>query len=404
MRLLLFLLLTSTASASDADGRGAYAAGSSETREDDEESGKRRGTSQAPTALALDEESGAQLIAGAAIEAALERGLGHLSERLETQSDGSLPCTQGDDHSPVGVTALGALAFMAAGNTPGRGPHGPEVERMVRYLLSRVTSGDEAHAGYVTDERDRNSRMHGHGLATLALAQAYEASPTSPRGRRIASALEAAVDLIEGSQSLEGGWYYDPGKGTQHEGSITVCVLQALRAARNCGVHVEPQVIARALDYLGRLQDETGGFMYALSEPRTSVALTGACLASMHATGTYDGKVVEEGYAFIWRELALRDEARARGLHAKEPLFPYYERFYLAQALWQHRDRKTYEEWARRELERVLGSQNEDGSWSDLRHDDRGRSVRERYGSSYATSMNCLFLALPGGVLPILQR
>ena len=58
-----------------------------------------------------------------------------------------------------------------------------------------------------------------------------------------------------------------------------------------------------------------------------------------------------------------------------------------------NRDPKIFAEWAREETKRVLATQRKDGSWTD-----------RRYGSSYATAMNCLFLALPDGLLPIFQR
>ena len=46
----------------------------------------------------------------------------------------------------------------------------------------------------------------------------------------------------------------------EHEGSVTVCLVQALRGARNSGVRVDGTVIQRAIGYVESLQDETGGF------------------------------------------------------------------------------------------------------------------------------------------------
>ena len=209
---------------------------------------------------------------------------------------------------------------------------------------------------------------------------------------------------IEEAQSLEGGWYYKPRAAGELEGSITVCVVQALRAAKEAGVWVDLEVIGRAIDYVKRLQAEDGGFMYALGQPETSVALTAACLSTLHATGIYSGNEVENGYDFIWRELGLREVARERDAIGQEARFPFYERFYLSQALWQHPDEREFQRWYAEERERVLLDQRADGSWPDVRLSERGIRVRDRYGSSYSTAMNCLFLALPEGVLPILQR
>ena len=64
-----------------------------------------------------------------------------------------------------------------------------------------------------------------------------------------------------------------------------------------------------------------------------------------------------------------------------------------AQALWQHADAKVFEAWAREERKSVLVAQKDDGSWHD-----------PQFGDAFATAMNCLFLEIPLGLLPIFQR
>ena len=46
---------------------------------------------------------------------------------------------------------------------------------------------------------------------------------------RIARALDASAALIQRSQTAEGGWFYQPTAGVDHENSVTVVELQALR-------------------------------------------------------------------------------------------------------------------------------------------------------------------------------
>ena len=335
---------------------------------------------------------------------ALERGLAFLATQQDLEPDGSFPAGEVETWSPVGVTSICALAFLAGGSTPGRGPHQDRVERALTYLLDRVAPAHSPAPGYIHDEGDHHSRMHGHGLATLALAQAYSVSPSSPLGRRTAEALDAALACIASAQTLEGGWYYEPEATTEHEGSITVCIVQALRAAKDSGLHVESQIIARAVDYVRRLQQENGGFAYALSLPeKTSVALTAAGLATLHATGEYEGSAVQEAYDWLWRELLSREQARSAGDLSLEARFPFYERFYLAQALWQNPDRSAFERWFAKERELILRKQRKDGSWVDRRYES-GKGRDQAYGSCYSTAMNCLFLALPDGILPIFQR
>jgi hypothetical protein len=169
--------------------------------------------------------------------------------------------------------------------------------------------------------------------------------------------------------------------------------VQALRAARNSGVKVDSSVITKAVDYVARSQKPDGSFRYALGNDRSSVALTAAAISTLNAAGTYRGPIVDAGYEYVWRELVAREEGAGLLEPAKQPAFPYYERLYLAQALFQHEDEGVFRRWFEREREHMLAAQRPDGAWEDDLH-----------GHAYATAVNCLVLALPDGLLPIFQR
>lgn len=352
---------------------------------------------------------------GEAVDAAIRRGLDHLA-RVQLPATGALAlgADANGERAHVAVTALAALAWMSGGSTTNRGPHQENVTRAVEYLLACTERAGDDHPGYVHDRQDSISRMHGQGLATMALAEAFTTSPEASLGRRIAETLALAVHRIEVSQGAEGGWYYDPFRTAAHEGSVTVSLVQALRAARNAGIKVDSAVITRAVGYLqrsqltergadGALPRDFGGFRYSLVDPETSVALTAAGLSTLHATGIYDGPVVRDGYDYIWRKLAAREVDLARGDSSAHPAFPYYERFYLSQALWQNPDRAVFARWAAEEFQALVAAQRPDGAWEDVRHGKGGR-VLGRYGTSYATATNCLVLSLPESQLPIFAR
>lgn len=322
---------------------------------------------------------------------AIERGLAWLAARQAEQRDGSLPRAGGERHVPVALAAFAAVAFMADGNTLARGPHAAELAAAVDYLLARADLNPASPArGYIASEGDDTSRMHGHGYATLALAQAYAISPRTQRGQRIAETLEAAARLIEASQGLEGGWFYLPQSGIEHENSVTVVMLQALRAARSVGVQVDAERIARAVEYIRRCQSENGRFRYKLDPAsETSVALTAAGIMTLYSAGRFEGAEVERANAVLWQDLVARESS----VRVRPSDFPHYERFYLALALWQNPDARLFERWAAPEREGLLATQRDDGSWHD-----------EEFGACYATAMNCLFLALPQRLLPLFER
>lgn len=351
---------------------------------------------------------------------AVSNGLRWLSTRQESR-DGSVEVGDAgkDERAPLAVTSLAALAWMAGGSTPTRGEYQENVLRAVEYLLANTHRSADTHPGYIEDREDAISRTHGHGLATLALAQAYTSSPGSPLGRRMREALLAAVKRIEVSQGTEGGWYYEPYRMLQHEGSVTVSLVQALRAAKDVGLRVEPKVIAKAVDYVERLQVmelatggeaavngqskaprlRLGGFRYGLSDPKTSVALTAAGLATLQAAGVYDGPRIQEGYDYVWRQLRMRADEPS----GNEAAFPYYERFYLSQALWHHREERHFREWVEPIMRELIAAQEPNGKWDDVRYSS-GQRVVGRYGSAYATACNVLFLTLPDDGLPLFHR
>jgi hypothetical protein len=320
---------------------------------------------------------------------ALEAGLAYLVARAAESVDGAFPVddARDKDRAPLGVTALATLAFLGAGHSPGRGPYGETVARAVDYLLEHVDLAPESPTfGYISQGGDALSRTHGHGYATLALAQAH--GMARERSERLQRSLVAAVHCIEKSQGTEGGWYYQPRFSAEHEGSVTICLVQALRAAQNVGVQVDSNVIARAEDYIARLQNPDGTFRYGLAPgEQSSLALTAAGIVTLNSAGRYEGPVLKNALDALTAGIARQDEGLER------PDFACYQRFYLAQALWQLDDPAPFAAWYTAEARRLIASQEPDGSW-----DDR------RFGRCYATATNCLVLALPEGLLPIFQR
>lgn len=334
----------------------------------------------------------------AEVEAALERALDWLDEQQRASPDGAL-CVDGQKRPPLAGTALAALAYLAAGSTPGRGPHGPSVERAIDYLVAQADLEAASESfGYVHARADQHSKMHGHGYATLALAEAWCVARSNPRGPRLEQALRAAVGLIERTQGANGGWYYEPRVDPSDEGSTTICMIQALRAARDAGLHVDAGVVQRAESYVLKTQDEDGVFRYQLGSPDKTLALTAAAMATLNMTGQYEGRALERGLDALRRGLIVRREGGRPAYEQRReqramPICAYYERLYIAQALWQQRDLRWFDEWMRDERALLLAAQRADGAWED-----------PEYGSCYATAVNALVLALPLGYLPIFQR
>ena len=136
----------------------------------------------------------------------------------------------------IASTSLAAMAFMAGGSGPGRGPHGTQVEKALQYVLDRRPSGFlQAHTAAT------HGPMYDHAFGTLFLSEAYDLT----KRPEIRDKLKKAVRLIVDCQNDEGGWRYQPRRGDA-DLSVTVCQLNALRPHVRPGCLCRPRRLRRA--------------------------------------------------------------------------------------------------------------------------------------------------------------
>jgi len=287
----------------------------------------------------------------------------------------------------VGVTALAGMAFLSAGSTPGRGPYGRNVDGCVEFVKDAVNP-----QGFITND---NSRMYSHAFGTLFLAEVYGMAPSAG----VREALRRSVALIVASQNAQGGWRYLPG-AKDSDISITVCQVQALRAANNVGLQVPKESIDAAVRYVKRsyigqatnFQHRPGGFWYQVYEnypfrpSRTSFALTAAGVTALYGAGEYDGPEIRGGLRYLFDP---RNRPNRREMHGTFDYF--YGHYYAMQAFFQAGE-PYWSQWYTSIRDEVLGGQHPDGRWEDL------------VGPSYATSMACIILQIPTRYLPIFER
>lgn len=358
--------------------------------------------------------------------AAIERGLRFLARTQN--ADGSwtsdagnkvndeyaVPAGQQNVHH-VGVTALGILAFLAAGHVPGRGPYGAAVDRAVSFLLSRVATD-----GFIAAD---GTRMYSHAFATLALAEVYGMSKAPELRER----LQAAVELTTKCQNATGGWRYVPG-AVDSDMSVTVCQMTALRAARNVGIRVKQSTIDAALRYVidsaitpdsAAPREEVGAFFYqptSTHSNRSSFSLTAAGVCCLFQAGIYDDKALDE----YMRKRGIgrdpppsirqavgyleRNYAQVASLYGRHYFF-YYGNYYAAQAMYNvgGTDPERWERWYDRVRHDLL-------SFEKTAPGPAGGAEESRWESNigststFSTAVAILILSIPFDYLPIHQK
>ncbi len=305
---------------------------------------------------------------------AINAGLAYLAARQHT--DGSFGSGSVYKRN-VAVTSLAGMAFLSAGHTPGRGAYGPQVTRVVEFILSSA----EPSGFIIRSDSAAHGPMYGHGFATLFLAEVYGMSPQD----EVRTALKSAIQLIVNSQNKDGGWRYEP-DGREADISVTVCQMMAMRAARNAGIAVPKATVDGCLDYVRRCQTADGGFQYQVRQsPRSAFPRSAAALVALYSAGVYEGEELERGLKYLVQHQPQGELLRY------EPHY-FYGHYYAVQAMW-HAGDKYWKTWYPSIRDELLSRQLPDGSWPD-----------SLVNNEYGTAMACLILQMPNNYLPIFQR
>lgn len=296
------------------------------------------------------------------------------------------------DKGHLGVTSLAGMAFLAGGHLPGRGKHGPAIEKALSFVLSCVQDdGYATHAG---------SRMYDHAFATLFMAEICGMTHRED----VEGKLQKAVDFIVKSQNAEGGWRYEP-YAAESDMSIVVCQVIALRAARNIGIRVPKSTVDRAARYVvdsavtkGAVQGfgfglgdiEIGTFHYQKEVySRSSFPLTAAGVTALHGLGIYSDELIRKGLDYLARNLGDFNRQYADSGH----YFYWYGHYYGVQAMYTAGS-PYWEPYFEELRSSLLSHQKSDGSWPN----------EVGPGPALGTALAVLMLEIPYRFLPIFQR
>ena len=269
----------------------------------------------------------------------------------------------GNNASTTGATALALLPFLGAGHTHMKGEYKDVVKRGLYYLSSRMIGSKKG--GDL-----REGTMYAHGIATVALCEAY-ALTQDPQYK---TESQLAIDFICNAQHSAGGWRYFPGQ----PGDTTVFGWQimALKSGHMAKLHVPSPVIELAKSYLDSVQLNDGA-LYGYQGPVKSATPTAVGLLSRMYTG--------------WSQ---NDERLERGVIYLDALGPsrtdMYFNYYATQVLIHH-DGPAWPRWNNRLRDQLVKIQSsrghERGSWH---FNDKHSS--EAGGRLYNTAMAAMIL------------
>jgi hypothetical protein len=150
----------------------------------------------------------------------------------------------------VGITGLALLAFLGDGHTTNSGHYRDVVSKGVNWLRE-IQDPDTGQFG----DRASHEFLYNHGIATLAMTEAYYFS----KSPILKGTTQKAVDFIQRARNPYAAWRYEVPPDGESDSSVTGWMLFALASARDGGLRVDPASIQGGLNFIDEVTDPQTG-------------------------------------------------------------------------------------------------------------------------------------------------
>jgi len=230
-------------------------------------------------------------------EAAVQRALAWLAEHQEYNGSWSFDHAQhpkcngqcdnkGYTNSPIAATGLALLPFLGNGHTQHEGKYKDNVNAGLKFLMRSVKR--ERRMGSLWDP---HGMMYGHGLASIALCEAYGMSHDGQLRRQAQSVINFIVDAQD---PAGGGWRYHP--RMPGDTSVVGWQLMALKSAEMADLAVPDATLKKVSKFLDSVQSNRGAnYGYQIPEttrpPNTAIGL----LCRMYLGWKRDHEALRDG-------------------------------------------------------------------------------------------------------------
>jgi hypothetical protein len=188
-------------------------------------------------------------------------------------------------------------------------------------------------------------RMYAHGIAAIALCEAYGVS----KDPALKAPAEKAIALIISAQSPKGGWRYTP-KPADADTSVTGWQYMALHSARMAGLEVPETVFENARKWLNLAGGGKHGGLYGYTGPENNnpaMIATGMFCRQLDLVAPTDPRMIESAEALKMHPMNVRSPE-------------FYGLYYATLALYQHQG-PIWTEWNDKLKEALPLLQKKDG-------------------------------------------
>ena len=291
-------------------------------------------------------------------------------------------CTgTGEVLADAGATALGLLPFLAAGQThKSKGPYKEHIRKGLAWLIRHQQPDGNLAKGAV-------QMMYSHGLATIALSEAYGLTGD----REVGMAAQGAVNFILNAQNAaDGGWRYNP--RDPGDTSVVGWQLMALKSAHMAGLNVGGSVFSGTSKWLDSVAVHDGTeYAYQPGQGPSPTMTSVGLLCRQYLGAKRDNPMLTGGMGYLMNHLP--DEG-----------FPNIYYWYYATQVMHNMSGSEWDTWNRKMRDLLVRTQvrNVDecanGSWAPEK-DAWGRHG----GRVMQTSLSALTLEIYYRYLPLFK-
>jgi hypothetical protein len=296
----------------------------------------------------------------------------------------------GQTESLTGGTAMGLLPFLAAGQThQSRGPYQKNIAAAIRFLVARQNQ-------QTGDLTKGNHQMYAHGLAAIALCEAYGMSGDPTVGR----AAQGAIKFIQTGQNDRGGWRYQHGTN-DGDTSVFGWEMMALKSAQMAGLSVDPAKWELGRKWLSSVAagakdgtSQSGGrFSYTPGGGGTPCMSAMGLLITQYMGAERSDPTLTGGVAYLMSQMPKETDKNV-----------YY--WYYATQVMHNMLGPEWDKWNRQMQRILIESQAKancaSGSWDPLA--PTKDAWGDRGGRLMQTSLSCLTLEIYYRYLPLYQN
>ena len=281
-------------------------------------------------------------------EAAVDRGLAFLAATQENDGRWDIRRHGGQGGHDEACTAFALLAFYGRGE---RHDQDCRYREVVRRGLDWLLNRQDPVSGDLRGPTPQHNSMYDHGIASLALVEAYGVTKDQELRPRVIAAIEFMTD----SQHEEGGWRYRPGE----RGDLSVAggFIMAMVSARMSGIPVPDATFDGARRFLERLSGGEHGGSYGYTDPpgRRNSGRDG-----MNAAGFFCSQILGASphTPRAHESAAILDRVRERVFRERD----LYLIYYATLAAYQHQG-PLWRGWRDTIQQAFIDSQRDDGAW-----------------------------------------